>query len=87
MSGKQEEWSRIGVNGGGLRGNLFFYYSLTYICNPMVDTLIPYHRGGHVKLVGENLFLRHIPDSDIGHLGGNERMTSGGNGPRSSSNV
>ena len=25
-----------------------FYYGLTSICDPMVATLISYHRGGHV---------------------------------------
>ena len=34
-----------------------------------------------------NLFLRHTTDGPIGHSGGNERATPGGNRPRSSSNV
>ena len=32
-------------------------------------------------------FLRHTTDGTIGHSGGNEQATSGGNRPRSSSNV
>ena len=51
----------------------------------MVDTLISYHRGGHVELVGGNLFLIHTTDGTVCHSGGNERATSGGNGPISSS--
>ena len=52
----------------------------------MVDTLISY-RGAHVLLVGGKLFLRHTTDGTIGHSGGNEEVTSGGNGPRSGFNV
>ena len=32
-------------------------------------------------------FLRHTTDGNIGHSGGSEQATSGGTGPRFSSNV
>ena len=48
-------------------------YSLTSICDPVVDTLVSYHRGGQEELVGGNLFLRHTID----HSGVNERHLLG----------
>ena len=51
---------------------IYLFYSLTSICDPMVDTLISYHRGDNFLRVGGNLFLRHTTDDTIGHSGGNE---------------
>ena len=48
---------RIGAKFGKIEKNrmwswrifiYLFYYGLTTICDPMVDTFISYHRGGHV---------------------------------------
>ena len=50
----------------------------------MVDTLISYHRGAHVQLVGGNIILRYTTDDTIGHSGENEQVKSGRNGPSSS---
>ena len=40
-----------------------------------------------MQLLGGKLFLRRTTYGTIGNSGGNERATSGGNGPRSSCKV
>ena len=65
-----------------------FYHGLTSICDPMVDNMISYHRGEPcLTCVLGSLLLRYTTDDTIGHSEGNERVTSGGNGPISSSSV
>ena len=54
------------------RNIYIFYYGLTFICNPMLDTLISYNRNGHMYLIRGRLVFRYTTDDKIGHLGVNE---------------
>ena len=69
---------------------IFIYFYFLFIFNlhlrPNGWYRVHIIEGCHVQLVGGNLFVRHTTVGTIGHSGGNERATSGGNGPRSSFN-